>query len=118
MIHHATLTQHPLPGPTRGIPDVLAAQNNRTARVSVVPTTEEACELFEAAGGHLYRMMPFGVDPLAQYPLLINERQRVMEGRCPPPDQLFACTVNEDYTPFAQALQCMIDTTMDLQRFT
>ena len=84
----------------------------------MLPTTEEACELFAAAGGHLSPMMPFGTDPLTRHPLLINERQRLMEGSCPTPEELFACTVNGNYAPFAQSLLYVIDSTIDLERFT
>ena len=96
---------------------MLAERNNQAARIPAAPTVDEASDLFIAAGGHLSPMMQFGSDPLAESCVLISERQDVLEQNIPIPEHLFACTVNGDYTPFAQSLQCMIDTTVQLQRF-
>ena len=104
-------------GPSRGIPNILAAQNDHVARLSAVPTAEEAIDLFTADGGHLSSMSPFGIDPLSQHPTLINQRQRVMEQCAGIPSEIFGSTVNGDFAPFSQALQCMIDTTKNLQHY-
>ena len=61
-------------------------------------------------------MAQFGSDPLAESPELIQQRQSTLEENIPTPEDLFAFTVNGDYAPFAQSLQFLIQTTIQLQR--
>ena len=106
-------------GPHRGVPDILAENNNQAARIpagqNIIPTADVAETFYVAAGGHLSPMTLFGSDPLADSPELIQQRQRALEQNIPAPEELFAFTVNGDYAPFAQSLQFMIQTTIRLQ---
>ena len=107
-------------GPHWSVPDILAENNNQAARIpagqNIVPTADVAEAFYVAAGGHLSPMTQFGSDPLADSPKLIQQRQRALEQNIPAPEELFTFTVNGDYAPFAQSLQFMIQTTIQLQR--
>ena len=109
----------PLSGSHRGIPNILADQNNHAARIpagqGTIPTAGEAEALFVAAGGHLSPTAQFGSDPLSDSPDLIQQRQIMLEQNLPTPEELFSFTVNGDYIPFARSLQFMIETTLQLQ---
>ena len=98
---------------------MLAERNNRAARISAgqnIPTVDEAEASYVAAGEHLSPVAHFGSDPLAHSPELIQQSHRAMQQNIPTPEELFAFTVNGDYAPFAQSLQFMIHTTVQLQR--
>ena len=68
-----------LVGPHRGVPDILAENNNQAARIpagqNIVPTADVVEVFYVAAGGHLSPMMQFGSesDPLADSPELIQQ---------------------------------------------
>ena len=100
---------------------MLAGRNNQAARIAIeqniVPTADEAVASYVAAGGHLQPMLQFGTDPLADSPELIQRRQRELEQNVSTPEELFAHTVNGNYTPFAQSLHFLIQTSNQLQRF-
>ena len=81
-----------------------------------IPTVDEAEASYVAAGGHLSPMAHFGSDPLADSSELIQWCHRALEQNILAPEELFAFTVNGDYAPFAQSLQFMIRTTLQLQR--
>ena len=91
---------------------ILAEQNNQTAQLSSIPTTDVAILSYVAAGGHLTSATHFGSDPLSRSFVLIQQRQ---EHNIPAPEEIFAYIANGDYTIFAQSLQFMISETFQLQ---
>ena len=100
-------------GPHRGVPNILAAGNNHAARIPVlsIPTLDEAVASYTSLGGHLSPVTLFGTDPLSNSSELLHERERVLEQALPSPEDIFANTVNGDYSIFAQSLTFLIDTT-------
>ena len=106
-------------GQHRGVPNQLALENNRAAQIhsSLIPDMSSAISLYEASGGQLGAATGFGVDPLADSPELVQERQTIMETSIPSPEELFGWTVNGVFQPFSDSLKHMIDVSMDLQRF-
>ena len=54
-------------GQYRGVPNQLAMQNNRAARIDshLVPGVSDAITLYQASGGRLGAECTFGIDPLA-----------------------------------------------------
>ena len=105
-------------GPNRGIPNNLAEQNDHTSRISStqIPSTEDAVSSFIASGGSLSSVKLFGVDPLSGSSSLIQQRQLELEENIPCPQEIFAHTVNGDYSYFAQSLEYLIESTTRLQR--
>lgn len=65
----------------RGIPNILASQNNRTSQshYSVVPTPEQAVASYRASGGCLSMPSQFGYDPSAGHEGFQSERERAMD---------------------------------------
>ena len=106
-------------GQHRGVPNQLSIQNNRVAPLDLrlVPTVNDAVTLYEASGGTLERMSTFGVDPLANSPGLIQQRQAAMDSNLPSPEELFGLTVNGFFQPFSDSIKYMIDVSTDLTRF-
>ena len=94
----------------------MAERNNRTARCTSIPTTDEAIASYTALGGNLTPMTLFGTDPLCGHPELIQERRIQMEQSVPTPEELFAFTVNGNYFPFAHALSFLIQSTNQLSQ--
>lgn len=71
---------HTIPGRTGGIPLQLAADSVlQPLNDDVVPSTDQAIEHFEAAGGSLTTTCCFGVDPLEGMVELQIERERWLE---------------------------------------
>ena len=95
----------------------MAENNNQAARIpagqNIVPTADVAEAFYVAAGGHLSPMTEFGSesDRLADSPELMQHAAAPKQN-IPAPEELFAFTVNGDYTSFAQSLQFMIQTTI------
>ena len=105
-------------GPQRGVPNILARDNNHTARIPIghIPDTDEAIASFLRSGGVLSPNTLFGTDPLSNFPELILRRQRELEQVIPSPQDVFAHTVNGDFGPFANSLDTIIQITNRLQR--
>lgn len=105
-------------GPNRGIPNNLAEQNDHTSRISStqIPSTDDAVASFIASGGNLSPIKLFGIDPLSGSSSLIQQRQLELEESIPCPQEIFAHTVNGDYSSFAHSLEFLIESTTRLQR--
>ena len=105
-------------GPNRGVPNVLASENDRTSKISstAIPSTQEAVSLFESTGRQLGQPAIFGSDPLNGHPHLVDERRHLMETNLPSPEELFGSTVNNSIQGFTSAVEYMIDITSDLER--
>lgn len=100
----------------RGIPDVLARENNRARQIhpSFVPSLDDARASYELNGGNLSAPANFGSDPLSGHQELILQRELFMQNNNPSPENIFAHVVNGSNTSFAHALQTMIDLTNHL----
>ena len=100
----------------RGIPNVLARECNQAKQIhrSLVPSLEEAVQLYESSGGNLTAPALFGSDPLSDHEDLRSVRQRAMEESIPSPEELFSIVVNGNDVPFAQSIQFMVDKTTHL----
>ena len=100
----------------RGVPNVLSRDFNcaKAIHPSLVPSLDEAVDLYQSAGGHLTPSTSFGYDPLAGYEDLQRARQRAMEEMLPCPEELFSYVVNGITLPFAQSIQFMIDESANL----
>ena len=101
----------------RGIPSVLAEQNNRASPIhsSLIPTLDEAVASYSSSGGYLASPSFFGCDPLGGHADLQRERQRLMEQTLPSPQDIFSYTVNGYIPPFAQSLEFMVEKSFQLQ---
>lgn len=104
-------------GPRRGIPNVLMHQNDQTVKVdpSLVPTVEDALQMFESNGGHITRFSEFGRDPLAHYPQLIQQRESSFLQFYPDFGPLFHTGVNGNTSLFKAALLCFIHVSKQLE---
>lgn len=100
----------------RGIPNLLSRECNLAKQIhpSLVPSLEEAVQLYESRGGRLTTTTPFGLDPLAGHDDLQRIRQRAMDEHIPSPQELFSSVVNGMDIPFAVSVQFMIDKTTSL----
>ena len=118
MFNHGSLSLSTYVGQHRGVPNLLAALNNRAAVISssLIPDVGSAIAMYEASGGHLSTPR-FGTDPIAGSPELLHRRQCLMEQNVPTPEDLFGWTVNGFIQPFADSLKYMIDTSIYLQCF-
>ena len=106
-------------GPHRGVPNRLAAQNNRTGIISPgnVLSLYKANEEYQATGGSLSPPFTFGIDPLSLSPNLCAQRTLALDTNIPSPEDLFAYTVNGYYQPFMYSLRFFIDVTHQLSAF-
>ena len=106
-------------GQHRGVPNQLSMENNRVSQIAthLIPNVSDAVALYQASGGRLEMGSTFGVDPLANSPELIQQRQAVMESNIPSPEELFGWTVNGLFQPFSDCVKYMIDISTDLTRF-
>ena len=104
--------------PSRGIPNYLMESNNQTAKLDphLIPTPEEAMRQYEAAGGCITHFSSFGVDPIANDDLLIQERSNQFQRRYPTVEPLFHQLVNGDDRPFCDAIHFFIHITQMLQQ--
>ena len=76
-----------------------------------VPSTDDAVASFVSSGGILSPVKQFGIDPLTQSSLLIQQRQLELEQNMHCPREIFAHTVNGDCCLFVQSLKFLIDCT-------
>ena len=102
--------------PGRGVPNTLAQDCNHARQLhpSLVPSLEDAVQLYQSSGGHLAPMTPFGEDPLAGHDDLIILRQQAMDETIPSPQDLFSNVVNGIDLPFALSIQFMVEKTIAL----
>ena len=78
------------------MPNQVALRNIGVAQIDsqLVPDMNSAVTLYQGSGGRLSTESGFGVDPLAGYPELVQERQALMEQYLSSPEELFGLTVN------------------------
>lgn len=83
---------HNIPGRSGGIPNMLAANTRQISALclSHVPSTTQAIQLHETAGGQLSNEYTYGVDPIAGYPELQALRQRDFHARYPSMEEIFS----------------------------
>ncbi|XP_070567389.1 uncharacterized protein [Ptychodera flava] len=101
---------HPLEGIQSRVPNVLAGSRNRAAHLheTLIPSVEEAVQLYEDEGGHLSREGYFGVDPLRDHPDKIVSREQRFTLRNPSFDHIFSELINGNTMPFENAVLTFI----------
>ena len=84
--------------------------NNYTSKVdpALLPTPEQAVKEYEDGGGSITVFSQFGVDPLLQYPTLIQQREIELLSRHNF-DTIFHNIVNGNQQPFMDGLLCFIN---------
>ena len=57
------------------IPDVVSQRTSRVHSVNqpMIPSMEDAVQMYTDAGGQITHYLPFGIDPLASSDTLINQ---------------------------------------------
>ncbi len=105
-------------GIPRGIPNMLMNQNKRTRHIppSVLPSPDEAAQMYRDNGGRLTDPAQFGNDPRAN----CNEKKLIRESyfkeKYPCFQRIFHQLVNGEDTPFRHALLSYCDIIRRLSR--
>ena len=103
-------------GMSRRVPDMAMMVDNRVKSIDVgiLPTPEEAVQMYENAGGSITDPGCFGIDPLAQHPDKSRIRETSFSDRYPSISDIFHDVVNGNSARFKQALVFCIDITKRL----
>lgn len=98
---------------SRGIPNQLMLKNNKARMIDprVIPTSDQAVQLYEQNGGRLTEPVQFGRDPLECDAMKKTIREQAFQEKYPSLDLMFHQLVNGDTTLFQQALKFYISTT-------
>ena len=101
---------------SRGIPNQLMLKNNKARMIDprVIPTSDQAVQLYEQNGGRLTEPVQFGRDPLECDAIKKTIREQAFQEKYPSLDLMFHQLVNGDTTLFQQALKFYISTTHHL----
>ena len=104
---------HRIPGPSGGIPNVLAVSrsNLTTLPMHYVPTTDQAIRLFIDNGGHLTLQSLFGVDPLSDFPQMQLLRERDFQSQYPSTANIFQDILHSNGSIFKDYIQYFIHLT-------
>ena len=91
-------------------------RDNRARKIpqSLLPSTDQAVQLYRGNGGRLTDPAPFGSDPLASNHDRQHIRDQAFRERFPSFDFVFHRLVNGDSSLFRQALLFYIDITKRL----
>lgn len=96
----------------RSVPNDLARSNNRTTALSAarIPSVDHAVSIHTQQGGHLLPecAMVYGVDPIADYPLLRKLRERDFFNLYPSNEILFADVLHNQGLLFQQAIMSFV----------
>lgn len=103
---------------SRGVPRVLMGRDNRVQRLppSVLPSVEQAVQLYRNNVGTLTDPTPFGIDPLAENLEKKQIRDRAFSSSYLCYESIFYDLVNGVTEPFRNALLLYIDITKRLSR--
>ena len=95
--------EHPLPG--KGVPSVLQEANCTAAVIPphLLPSSDDAVQIYEAAGGHITAPSTFGTDVLANYADLQEARNMEWAVRWPV-EGLFQQLVHHEEQAFRDAV--------------
>jgi len=88
-------------------------KNNKARMIDprVIPTSDQAVQLYEQNGGRLTEPVQFGRDPLECDAMKKTIREQAFQEKYPSLDLMFHQLVNGDTTLFQQALKFYISTT-------
>ena len=105
-------------GIPRGVPNVLMHQDNRTRHIqsSLLPSPDEAAQMYRDNIGRLTDPVSFGNDPLANNDEKKLIRESYFKEKYPCFQQIFHQLVNGVDTPFRHALLLYCDITTRLSR--
>ena len=98
------------------IPNVVAQQTSRVRILdaTVVPTVDEAVEMYISSGGTITRESTCGFDPLANYDDLIRRREQEFAQNIGSFSDIFTNAINGDGSMMERAILFMYDTTVNL----
>ena len=91
----------------------------RTSRVhplnsAMIPSVEDAIQMYTDAGGTLTRDSSFGIDPLASSDALINLRETEFIRDNPTFDEIYSNIINGDGSLMVRAVLSLINVTRNL----
>lgn len=100
----------------KGVPDELMTGNNQCVpiRESYVPSTVQAVQMYEQRGGSLTQWPKFGNDPLEGNMDLMSQRLHQFHHHFPSLNSIFHDAVNNNETPFCNALTAFCEITYQL----
>ena len=88
----------------------------RTSRVhplnsAMIPSVEDAIQMYTDAGGTITRDSSFGIDPLASSDALINQRETEFIRDNPTFDEIYSNIINGDGSLMVRAVLSLINVT-------
>lgn len=91
----------------------------RTSRVhplnsAMIPSVEDAIQMYTDAGGTITRDSSFGIDPLASSDALINLRETEFIRDNPTFDEIYSNIINGDGSLMVRAVLSLINVTRNL----
>lgn len=100
----------------RGVPTILMGRDNRAQRLppSMLPSVEQAVQMYRDNVGTLTDPTLFGIDPLADNSEKKQIRERAFISSYPSYDSIFHDLVNGITAPFRKALLFYLDVTKRL----
>ena len=98
------------------IPEVVAQRMCRVHPVnpSLVPSVEDAIQMYTDAGGTITLNSSFGIDPLASSDALINQRETEFTQNNPSFDDIYSDVINGDGSFMAAAVLSFVNITRNL----
>lgn len=98
------------------IPDIVAQRMCRVHPVnpSLVPSVEDAIQMYTDAGGTITLNSSFGVDPLASSDVLINQRETEFTQNNPSFDDIYSNVITGDGSFMAAAVLSFMNITRNL----
>lgn len=100
------------------IPDVVSQRTSRVHSVNpaMIPSVEDAVQMYTDAGGHITHDSSFGIDPLASSDALINQRETEFIRDYPTFEEIYSNITNGDGSLMVSAVLSFINTTRNLSR--
>ncbi len=97
------------------VPNTISERNSRVQVVdhSLIPSVDEATEMYTSAGGRITRECSFGIDPLANDLELVTQRDREFSDNHIFPD-IFNNVGSGEGSLFKSAVLSFINTTINL----
>ena len=94
------------------IPDVVSQRTSRVHSVNpaMIPSMEDAVQMYTDAGGHITHDSSFGIDPLASSDTLINQRETEFIRDNLAFEEIYSNTINGDGSLMVSAVLSFINT--------
>ena len=98
------------------IPDVVAQRTSRVHSINsaMIPSVEDAVQMYTDAGGNITRDSSFGIDPFVSSDALINQRETEFIRDNPTFDEIYSNTINGDGSLMVSAVLSFINITRNL----